>query len=236
MVNLNKISVFLDSSDKNKIIKYSKLKFIKGFTTNPSLMRKSGVKNYKNFAKEISKKINNKPISFEVFSDDLKGMYEQAIQINSWNKNIFVKIPIVNSKGNKTTSIIKKLSNLGIKLNITAVFTVNQVKNILRNINKNSEIIISIFAGRIADTGVDPEKIIKKSVNLSSKFNKTYILWASTREFLNIYHAQKCNAHIITVPEVILKKTASLRKNLKVYSRETVKQFYKDAKLSKFKI
>lgn len=236
MVNLNKISIFLDSSDEKKILKYSKLRFIKGFTTNPSLMRKSGVKNYKTFAKNISKKIKKKPISFEVFGDDFKKMYEQALKINSLSKNIFVKIPIVNSKGQKTTSVIKKLSYLGVKLNITAVFTINQVRDILNNISKKSETIISIFAGRIADTGRDPEVMIKKSVAISSKFKKTYILWASTREFLSIYHAQKCKCHIITVPEEILKKRDFLNKNLNVFSKETVKQFNLDAKLSKFKL
>ena len=221
---------------KKKIIKYSKNKLIKGFTTNPSLMKSAGIKDYKSFAKEISKKLKNKPISFEVISDDLNVMYNQARKISKWGNNIYVKIPITNSKGKKTLPIIKKLSDLNIKLNITALFTIDQIREIKKNISKNSEVIISVFAGRIADTGRDPEKIIIQSIKLFKGYKNVKILWASTREILNIIHAQKIKCHIITVPDKILNNLELLNKNLISYSKETVKKFYQDAKLSKFTI
>ena len=233
-INLNKIAIYCDTSEKKKIIKYSKNKLIKGFTTNPSLMKSAGVKNYKSFAKEISKKVKNKPISFEVISDDLGEMCNQAKRISKWGNNIYVKIPITNSKGKKTLPIIKKLSNLNIKLNITALFTIDQIREIKKNISKNSKVIISIFAGRIADTGRDPEKIIVQSIKLFKDYKNVKILWASTREIFNIIHAQKIKCHIITVPDKILNNIELLNKNLLSYSKETVKKFYEDAKLSKF--
>lgn len=235
-INLNKIAIYCDTSEKKKIIKYSKNKLIKGFTTNPSLMKSAGIKDYKSFAKEISKKVKNKPISFEVISDDLNEMYNQARKISKWGNNIFVKIPITNSKGKKTLPIIKKLSDLNIKLNITALFTIDQIREIKKNISKNSEVIISVFAGRIADTGRDPEKIIIQSIKLFKGYKNVKILWASTREILNIINAQKIKCHIITVPDKILNNLELLNKNLISYSKETVKKFYQDAKLSKFTI
>ena len=235
-INLNKIAIYCDTSEKKKIIKYSKNKLIKGFTTNPSLMKSAGIKDYKSFAKEISKKLKNKPISFEVISDDLNVMYNQARKISKWGNNIYVKIPITNSKGKKTLPIIKKLSDLNIKLNITALFTIDQIREIKKNISKNSEVIISVFAGRSADTGRDPEKIIIQSIKLFKGYKNVKILWASTREILNIINAQKIKCHIITVPDKILNNLELLNKNLISYSKETVKKFYQDAKLSKFTI
>ena len=235
-INLNKIDIYCDTSIEKKIIKYSKNKFIKGFTTNPSLMKSAGVKDYASFAKRISKKVKKKPVSFEVFSDELEGMYVQAKKISTWGNNIYVKIPITNSKGKKTLPLIKKLSKQKIKLNITALFTYNQIKELKKNILKDSTVIISVFAGRIADTGRDPEKIISDTVKLFKGYKNVKVLWASTREMLNIYHAQKVKCHIITVPEKILNNLNKLNKNLLVYSKETVKQFYEDAKSSKFKI
>ena len=199
-------------------------------------MKSAGIKDYKSFAKEISKKVKNKPISFEVISDDLNVMYNQARKISKWGNNIYVKIPITNSKGKKTLPIIKKLSDLNIKLNITALFTIDQIREIKKNISKNSEVIISVFAGRIADTGRDPEKIIIQSIKLFKGYKNVKILWASTREILNIIHAQKIKCHIITVPDKILNNLELLNKNLISYSKETVKKFYQDAKLSKFTI
>ena len=233
-IDLNKIEIYCDTSEKKKIIKYSKNRLIKGFTTNPSLMKSAGVKDYKGFAKEISKKVKNKPISFEVISDDLNGMYNQARKISKWGNNIYVKIPITNSKGKKTLPIIKKLSDLDIKLNITALFTIDQIKEIKKNISKNSKVIVSIFAGRIADTGRDPEKIIVQSIKLFKGYKNVKILWASTREIFNIIHAQKIKCHIITVPDKILNNLEMLNKNLHLYSKETVKKFYLDGKSSKF--
>jgi len=233
-INLKKIEIYCDTSEKKKIIKYSKNRLIKGFTTNPSLMNSAGIKDYKSFAKEISKKVKNKPISFEVISDDLNGMYNQARKISKWGNNIYVKIPITNSKGKKTLPIIKKLSDLDIKLNITALFTIDQIKEIKKNISKNSKVIVSIFAGRIADTGRDTEKIIVQSIKLFKGYKNVKILWASTREILNIIHAQKIKCHIITVPDKILNNLETLNKNLLSYSKETVKKFYLDGKSSKF--
>jgi transaldolase len=235
-INLNKIAIYCDTSEEKNIIKYSKSSIIKGFTTNPSLMKIAGVKNYEHFAKNIAYKVKNKPISFEVFSDDFHEMCIQARKISSWGNNIFVKIPISNSQGKKTLSVIKKLSSEKIKLNITAVFDYKQIKGIKNNIDKNSNVIISIFSGRIADTGRDPEEIVSKAVKLFKGYNYVKILWASTREILNIFHAQRSNCHIITVPVVILKSLSKLNKNLLQYSQETVRQFYLDAKSSKFKV
>ncbi len=232
---MKKINIYADGADYEEILKLKNKSLIKGFTTNPSLMRKSGVKNYKNFAKKLIKNIS-KPISFEVFSDDLKGMSRQAEIINSWGKNIYVKIPIVNSKGKSTIEIIKKLNKKNIKLNITAVFTLTQVKQILNNINKNADLIISIFAGRIADTGRDPVPVIKDAIKLKKNFKKVKILWASTREVLNIYQAEKINCDIITVPNNMLKKISLKNKNLNKYSIETSRDFYIDGKKSKFNI
>ena len=176
---------------------------------------------------KISKKLKNKPISFEVISDDLNVMYNQARKISKWGNNIYVKIPITNSKGKKTLPIIKKLSDLNIKLNITALFTIDQIREIKKNISKNSEVIISVFAGRIADTGRDPEKIIIQSIKLFKGYKNVKILWASTREILNIIHAQKIKCHIITVPDKILNNLELLNKNLLAIPKKLSKSFIK---------
>ena len=227
--------IFCDIAELKAIAKFNSKKLVKGFTTNPTLMRKSGVRNYTKFAKNLVKKVS-KPLSFEVFSDDLNGMLVQAEKINSWGRNIYVKIPIVNSKGKSTISLIKKLDKKNIKLNITAVFTISQVNKILKTIKKKSDIIISIFAGRIADTGRDPIPLIKQSIRLKKKFKNVKILWASTREVLNVYQANKIKCDIITVPNSILKKLSLRNKNLLKYSIETSKDFFLDGKKSKFNI
>tara|TARA_B100000959_G_C14687987_1_gene503479 strand:- start:130 stop:726 length:597 start_codon:yes stop_codon:yes gene_type:complete len=198
-------------------------------------MRKSGVKNYEKFAKKLIKVIK-KPISFEVFSDEVDEMYIQAKKISSWGNNVYVKIPIVNSKGVSTIRLIKKLNFEKIKLNITAVFTFDQVNKIISTLNSKTPSIISIFAGRIADTGIDPINIIKRSIKLKKNNKNIKILWASTREVLNIYQAANINCDIITVPIVIIKKLNLYKKNLKKYSIETAKDFYLDGLRSKYKI
>jgi transaldolase len=231
-----KIKIFADGADSESILKFNKLNFIKGFTTNPSLMRKSGIKDYKSFAKDILPKIDNKPISFEIFADDLDEMKVQAEEIASWGENIYVKIPITNTKKISTKKIIETLSKKGIKLNITAIFTDNQLAEILGVIDKNTPSILSVFAGRIADAGFDPEKAIKKSVNLANKFSNCEILWASTREVYNIFQAEKCGCQIITVPHDLLNKLHNIGKNLDDFSLETVKGFYNDAKEAGFKV
>lgn len=234
-MKLKRIKIYADGADYSDFVTLNKSKIIKGFTTNPSLMRKSGVKNYEKFAKKLIKVIK-KPISFEVFSDELDEMYIQAKKISSWGNNVYVKIPIVNSKGVSTIRLIKKLNLEKIKLNITAVFTFNQVNKIINILNSKTPSIISIFAGRIADTGIDPINILKRSIKLKKNNKNIKILWASTREVLNIYQAENINCDIITVPIGIIKKLNLYKKNLKKYSIETAKDFYLDGLKSKYKI
>ena len=234
-VNKYKIQIYADGANINDFKYLKKNKLIKGFTTNPSLMRKSGVNNYKKFSMNVLKIIKNKPISFEIFADDLNSIEYQSREISSWAKNVFVKIPIVNTKNKLNTSLIGKLNMEGIKINVTAVFTLDHTRKILSQIGKKTEIIISVFAGRIADTGVDAEKEIKKHVSLCKKFKNVQILWASVREPYNIIQAEKCRCHIITVPPSILNKINQLNKNLNLYTVETVKSFYKDALKANFK-
>ena len=231
-----KIKIFADGADFESINKLNTKNYIRGFTTNPSLMKKAGIKNYKEFALKILSKIKDKPISFEVFSDDLIEMEKQAMEIATWGKNINVKIPITNTKKESTNEIIERLSNQGIECNITAIFTVNQLKNIVQVLNKNTPAILSVFAGRIADTGIDPENIMAECVQASKSKPKSEILWASTRELVNIFQADKIGCQIITVPHEILSKIDSIGKNLEDYSLDTVKSFYKDAIAAGFNI
>ena len=236
ILNKFNLEIYADGADYKKMLQYYKKPYFNGFTTNPSLMRKSGVKDYSNFCINLCKKIKDKPISFEVFADDLVGMKKQAVKISSYGKNVYVKIPISNTKGHSTLKVIQDLNNSKIPINITAVFTLKQVKNIFNVIDKNTSVIISIFAGRIADSGIDPIDIIKKSVNLSKKYPNVKILWASPREVINIFQANEAGCHIITVAKDIIDKFENLGKNLEEYSLDTVKMFYKDALKSKFKI
>jgi transaldolase len=231
-----KIKIFADGADFSGIVNYNKKKFIKGLTTNPSLMKKSGVKDYAAFAKKILKIVNKKPISFEVFSDEFEEMYNQAKKISSWGNNVYVKIPVTNTKGQGSYNLIKKLSNEKIKLNITAIFTEDQVAKVINSLSPKVKSIISIFAGRIADTGENPELLIKKTINLAKKNKNCEVLWASTRELYNIISAESIGCHIITVPNNILDKQNLFGYNLKKYSLETVKEFYEDAKKAGFVI
>ena len=231
-----KTKIFCDSADFKVIKKLSKKSFVNGFTTNPTLMRKSGAKNYKKYSLKLLRVCNKKPISFEVFSDTFTGMEKQAYIINSWGKNIYVKIPVVNSKGSFTGSVIKKLSNKGLKLNITAVYTVAQVRRILKCVNKKSKTIISIFAGRMADVGKNPVPIIKESVSLTKKLRNIEILWASTREAYNYTEANSYGCSIITAPASIIEKISKFGKSYQELTLDTVKKFLKDSKESNFKI
>ena len=228
--------IFCDIADFNIIRKFNKKKIVKGFTTNPSLMRKAGAKDYKKYSKKILKICNKKPISFEVFGDDHKSMMDQALKINTWGKNVYVKIPIVNSKGSLTIKTIKQLNNKNIKLNITAVYTANQTKKILKSINKKTKLIVSIFAGRAADTGKDPIPEFKKSISLAKKFKNVEILWASVREPYNYIQSKQLGCHIITVPPLIIEKIEKFGKGFDQLTKETVKAFLVDSKKSKFKI
>ncbi len=228
--------IFCDIADIKNIKKFNKKKIVKGFTTNPSLMRKAGAKNYKEYAKKIIKICNTKPVSLEVFADDEISMLEQALKINSWGKNIYVKIPVTNSKGKFTGNVIKKLNNKKIKLNITAVYSSSQTKKILKLIDKRTNVIISIFVGRAADTGKDPIPQIKKSISLAKKFKNVKILWASVREPYNYIQAKQLGCHIITVPPVIIEKIESFGKTFNLLTKETVRGFLIDSLKSKFKI
>ena len=225
---MSKIQIYLDTADISKIIKTSKNSDIRGYTTNPSLMNKNKIKSYKKFIEYLCSK-TTKPISFEIFADNEDEIYNQAITIAKFSRNIFVKVPIVNSKGKSLCGVIKKLSNKKIKLNITAVFSLKQFKKAHLSLNKDTPSIISIFAGRIADTGRDPEKIIRKCVTFR-KNKKIKILWASTREFFNIIQAQNSKCDIITVTPEIYAKKYYKNFNLEKFSTQTSKMFYEDGK------
>ena len=228
--------IFCDIADLRLIKKFNKKKIVKGFTTNPSLMRKAGAKDYHLYSKEILKIGSRKPISLEVFADEFSSMINQGIKINSWGKNVYVKVPVVNSKNKFTGKVIKELNRNNIKLNITAVYTAKQTEKILKQINKKTSVIISIFAGRAADTGKDPVPEFKKSIKMAKKFKNVEILWASVREPYNYFQAKQLGCHIITVPPSIIEKIEKFGKSFKQLTTETVKAFLIDSKKSKFKI
>ena len=231
-----KTKIFCDIAELEQIRRFNKKKIIKGFTTNPSLMRKAGAKDYKSYSLKILKICNNKPVSLEVFADEYSEMKKQAIKINSWAKNVYVKIPIFNSKGKFMGKIIKELNKRKIKLNITAVYSSNQTKKILKSINKKTKVIISIFAGRAGDTGKDPVPEFKKSISLAKRFKNVEILWASVREPFNYLQAKQLGCHIITVPPSTIEKIEKFGKTFDQLTIETVKGFLIDSKKSNFKI
>ena len=228
--------IYCDIAELNQIKKFNKKKIVKGFTTNPSLMRKAGAKNYRDYSRKILKIIKGKPVSLEVFGDDYVSMKNQALKIKEWGKNIYVKIPITNSKGKFMGKLIKKLNEDNIRLNITAVYSSNQTKKILNQINKKTPVIISIFAGRAGDAGKDPLPEFKKSLSLAKKFKNVKILWASVREPYNYVQAQQLGCHIITVPPSIIEKIERFGKSYSKLTNETVKGFLKDSKKSNFNI
>ncbi len=230
------IKIFCDIADLQIIKKFNKKKIVKGFTTNPSLMRKAGAKNYQLYSKQLLKVCNKKPISLEVFADDHKSMLKQGKKISEWGKNVYVKVPVVNSKNRFSGKIIKELNSQNIKLNITAVYTSNQTKKILKVINKKSKVIISIFAGRAGDTGKDPVPEFVKSIKLAKNFKNVEILWASVREPYNYVQAKQLGCHIITVPPAIIEKIQKFGKSFNQLTLETVRAFLIDSKKSKFKI
>tara|TARA_Y100001958_G_C21102947_1_gene452317 strand:+ start:258 stop:950 length:693 start_codon:yes stop_codon:yes gene_type:complete len=227
--------IFCDIADLKLIKKFNKKNIVKGFTTNPSLMRKAGAKDYAKYSKKILK-ITNKPVSLEVFADDMKNMILQGKQISNWSKNIFVKVPITNSKGKFTGKVIKELNRNKIKLNITAVYSSKQTEKILKLINKRTKVIISIFAGRMADIGKDPIPQLIKSINISKKYKNVEILWASTREPYNYLQSKKIGCHIITAPPTIIEKIEKFGKSFKNLTVDTVKGFLLDSRKSKFKL
>ena len=231
-----KTKIFCDIAELDIIKKFNRKKIVKGFTTNPSLMRKAGAKDYKSYSKKILGICINKPVSLEVFADEYVQMKKQALEINTWGKNVYVKVPVENSKGNFMGNIIKELNSQNVKLNITAVYSFKQTKKILRLINKKTKVIISIFAGRAGDTGKDPIPEFKKSIHAAKKFKNVEILWASVREPYNYLQAKKLGCHIITVPPTIIEKIENFGKTFGQLTRETVKAFLSDSKKSKFKI
>ena len=227
--------IFCDIADIEQIKKFNKKKIVKGFTTNPSLMRKAGAKNYTNYSKKILK-LTNKPVSCEVFADDAKNMKLQGTIISKWGKNVFVKVPVANSKGKFMGKVIKSLNNNKIKLNITAVYTSKQTKQILRNIDKKTKVIISIFAGRMADSGKNPIPQFKESIRIAKKYKNVEILWASTREPYNYLQAKELGCQIITAPPAIIEKIEKFGKSFDKLTINTVKGFLADTRKSKFKL
>ena len=230
------IKIFCDIADLQIIKKFNKKKIVKGFTTNPSLMRKAGAKNYQLYSKQLLKVCNKKPISLEVFADDHKSMVKQGKKISEWGKNVYVKVPVVNSKNKFSGKTIKELNGQNIKLNITAVYTSNQTKKILKVINRKSKVIISIFAGRAGDTGKDPVPEFIKSIKLAKNYKNVEILWASVREPYNYVQAKQLGCNIITVPPAIIEKIQKFGKSFDQLTVETVKTFLIDSKKSNFSI
>ena len=228
--------IYCDIANTKDIKKFVKKKIVKGFTTNPSLMRKAGAKDYKNYSKKILKICHEKPVSLEVFADDYLNMRLQAFKITKWGKNVYVKVPVINSKGVFMGKLIKELNENGIKINITAVYSSKQVEKILKRINKKTKVIISIFAGRAGDAGKDPIPEFKKSLSITKKYKNVKILWASVREPYNFLEAKKIGCHLITVPPLIISKIEKFGKSLNKLSLETVKGFLIDSKKSNFKI
>lgn len=231
-----RIKLFQDGAELASMISGKERGLVSGFTTNPTLMRKAGVTNYKDFAQKVIKAIPDLPISFEVFSDDFETMEREAHEIASWGGDTYVKIPITNTKGESAAPLIKKLSSEGFSLNVTAMFTLDQVKAVAAAADAKSRTIVSIFAGRIADTGIDPVPIMRKSAKILKKLPKAELLWASPREVLNVVQAEECGCHIITATPDIIAKIPLFGKNLKQYSLETVKMFHEDARAAGFKL
>ena len=230
------IKLFADGADLDSMLTLYKDPKIRGFTTNPTLMNKVGIKDYEKFSKQVLAEIPDRPVSFEVFADDLPGMLAQAKVIASWGPNVNVKIPITNTQGEFTGPIIKELSASGVQLNITAILTLEQVRAVADNLSFNTPAIVSVFAGRIADTGLDPMPIMRECVNILKELPQAELLWASPRELLNIIQADEVGCHIITATPDVLAKLKSLGKNLTKFSLETVQMFYDDAKAAGYTI
>jgi transaldolase len=231
-----KVKIFADGADYDGIVKMSKNPAIKGFTTNPSLMRKAGVADYEAFARKVLGTITDRPVSFEVFADDFASMAEQARTIAAWGPNVNVKIPVTNTKGQSAAELIRSLSSDGVVLNVTAIFTLDQVRAVADALDPATSAIVSVFAGRIADTGIDPIPHMLACKQILGSRPKADLLWASTRELLNIFHAEESSCDIITVPNEFLSKLDLVDKDLVEYSRETVQLFYRDATAAAYQI
>ena len=231
-----KVKIFADGADLQEMIGMSEKSYISGLTTNPTLMRKAGVLDYRKFAKDVLAQIQTKPISFEVFSDDLSEMKKQALEIASWGENVYVKIPISNTFGLSTADVVHELTDLGVKVNVTAIMTTNQVERITAALNPKIPSYISVFAGRIADTGRDPIPTLQKSLEILQTNSLAELIWASPRELLNVIQADQINCHVITATKDILAKLFLLGHNLEDYSLDTVKMFRNDALASAYSI
>ncbi len=231
-----KIKIFADGADRQGMLEMYKMPYIKGFTTNPTLMRKAGIKDYRAFAQEMVKLIPDRPLSFEVFSDDFQDMERQAREIASWGKNVYVKIPISNTRGEPAYELVGRLSRAGVKLNITAMMTLEQVRSVVEKLSPGVSTFISIFAGRIADTGRDPLPLMAAAMELLKLAPAAELIWASPRELLNLFHAESIGCHIITVTNDLLKKIPLVGYDLARYSLDTVKMFYEDARQAGFSL
>ncbi|MGB0935717.1 MAG: transaldolase [Alphaproteobacteria bacterium] len=230
------VEIYLDGASLEDMEAFAPQSWIKGFTTNPSLMKSAGVQDYEGFAKKTLEAFPNHPISFEVFADDPQGMLAQARKIATWGKNVFVKIPVINTKGQSMAAVIRELSKEGVALNITAIFTTEQVQEVADSLSPNAPALVSVFAGRIADTGRDPVPLMQQSLAAIKHLPLAKLLWASTREFYNIVQAANMGCHVITVPKSVLKHAPNVGKDLAEYSQDTVKAFYKDAQDAGFKL
>ncbi|HUB68378.1 MAG TPA: transaldolase [Candidatus Methylacidiphilales bacterium] len=231
------IKIFADGADKEGIIKLNQNPLIQGMTTNPTLMRKAGIGDYEKFAREILEVVKNKPISFEVFSDDFEDMRRQALKISKWQDNVYVKIPITNTKGESSLPLIKQLAGSGVRINVTAILTLDQVRGVAAHLDPKVPAVVSVFAGRIADTGVDPMPAMKQSLEILRSLPEAELLWASVREVLNIFQAAESGAHIVTVTHDVLAKAQKLAgMNLGDLSLDTVKMFYSDAQAAGYKL
>lgn len=231
-----KVKIFADGADKAGMLEMYAKPYIKGLTTNPTLMKKAGITNYEAFAKEILEVINDKPISFEVFSDDITEMKRQALKIANWGSNVYVKIPVTNTQKIATYALVNELAKEGVKLNVTALMTLEQVENVVANLQQDVASYVSVFAGRIADTGFDPVPLMKKSVEILSSNKSAELIWASPRELLNIFQADEIGCQVITVTNDILKKLSLVGYDLTEYSLDTVKMFYNDATQAGFSL
>lgn len=230
LLNLLKVKIFADGADKEGILKLNANPLIKGMTTNPTLMRKAGIKDYEAFAKDILQSVTSKPISFEVFSDEFPEMRRQALKIAAWQKNVYVKIPVTNTRGESSVPLIRDLTKEGVQLNITAILMVEQVRSVVEALDPNVPTVVSVFAGRIADTGCDPMPIMRESLSIVHQRPKAELLWASVREVLNLLQAEECGCHIVTVMHDVLNKAMRMwGMDLKTLSLDTVKMFHADA-------
>jgi transaldolase len=231
-----KVKIFADGADKAGMLEMYEKPFVKGLTTNPTLMKKAGITDYRAFCKDILTSINDKPLSFEVFSDDFAEMERQALEIASWGDNVYVKIPITNTKQETCYALVEKLANQNVKLNVTALMTLDQVRNVVASLDPNIPSYVSIFAGRIADTGYDPVPLMTTAVEILKTAPAAELIWASPRELLNIFQADEIGCHVITVTNDILKKLSLVGYDLEEYSLDTVKMFYKDAVAAGYKL